>query len=178
MLHELHQEHLNIAKLLDLLRQQLFAIRAEKPVRYRLLKDILGYLSEVADQYHNPQEDLIYDYYLKFRCTDDQVSSRLKAEHERVVSTGQELTAMVDMILMDAVIPLDQLTAKLEAFIVLQQCHMDYEESEVFPLLRTKLTEDDWRHLEQNWRSKKAEDPLFGRVVAERYRDISASLSH
>jgi hemerythrin-like domain-containing protein len=55
---------------------------------------------------------------------------------------------------------------------------MDYEESEVFPLLRTKLTEDDWRHLEQNWRSKKAEDPLFGRVVAERYRDISASLSH
>ncbi len=178
MLNELHQEHLNIAKLLDLLRQQLFAIRAEKPVRYRLLKDILGYLSEVADQYHHPQEDLIYDYYPKFRCTDDQVSSRLKAEHERVVSTGQELTAMVDMILMDAVIPLDQLTAKLEAFIVLQQCHMDYEESEVFPLLRTKLTEDDWRHLEQNWRSKKAEDPLFGRVVAERYRDISASLSH
>ena len=178
MLHELHQEHLNIAKLLDLLRQQLFAIRAEKPVRYRLLKDILGYLSEVADQYHHPQEDLIYDYYLKFRCTDDQVSSRLKAEHERVVLAGQELTAMVDMILMDAVIPLDQLTAKLEAFIVLQQCHMDYEESEVFPLLRTKLTEDDWRHLEQNWRSKKAEDPLFGRVVAERYRDISASLIH
>ena len=178
MLHELHQEHLNIAKLLDLLRQQLFAIRAEKPVRYRLLKDILGYLSEVADQYHHPQEDLIYDYYRQFRCRDDQFSTRLSQEHARVVTAGQELTELVDMILMDSVIPLEQLTAKLEAFIVLQQCHMDYEESEIFPLLRSKLNEDDWRHLEQNWRSKKAEDPLFGRVVAERYRDISASLGN
>ena len=178
MLSELHREHINIAKLLDLLRQQLFAIRSEKEVRYRLLRDILSYLSEVADQYHHPQEDLIYDYYRQFRCSDDQFSTRLSEEHARVVTAGQELTELVDMILMDSVIPLEQLTAKLEAFIVLQQCHMDYEESEIFPLLRSKLSEDDWRHLEQNWRSKKAEDPLFGRVVAERYRDISASLGN
>ena len=49
MLSELHREHINIAKLLDLLRQQLFAIRSEKEVRYRLLRDILSYLSEVSD---------------------------------------------------------------------------------------------------------------------------------
>ena len=177
MLHELHQEHLNIAKLLDLLRQQLFAIRAEKPVRYRLLKDILGYLSEVADQYHHPQEDLIYDYYLKFRCTDDQVSSRLKAEHERVVSTGQELTAMVDMILMDAVIPLDQLTARLENFIVLQQRHMDYEEADVFPELRVRLTEDDWRHLEQIWQNRAIGDPLFGPEISQHFQALAKRLS-
>jgi len=77
---------------------------------------------------------------------------------------------------MDAVIPLDKLTAKLESFIVLQQRNMDFEEGEVFPELRAKLTEDDWRHLEQNWRYKTADDPLFGREVAERYRYISGSL--
>lgn len=176
MLSELHREHINIAKLLDLLRQQLFAIRSEKEVRYRLLRDILSYLSEVSDQCHHPQEDLIYDYYLKYRCQDDQITDRLKNEHELVVVAGKELTELVEMILMDAVIPLDQLTAKLESFIVLQQRHMDFEEGEVFPELRAKLTEDDWRHLEQNWRYKTADDPLFGREVAERYRDISSSL--
>ena len=67
MLDGLHLEHLNIAKLLDVLRDKLFAIRSEKPIHYRLLKDILCYLSEVADQRHHPQEDLIYDYYLKYR---------------------------------------------------------------------------------------------------------------
>ena len=94
-----------------------------------------------------------------------------------VVEAGKELAALVDMILMDAVIPLDQLMAKLESFIVLQQRHMDFEESEVFPELRTSLTEDDWRHLEQNWRYRTADDPLFGREVAERYRDLSNSIS-
>jgi len=176
MLSELHREHINIAKLLDLLRQQLFAIRSEKEVRYRLLRDILSYLSEVSDQCHHPQEDLIYDYYLKYRCQDDQITDRLKHEHELVVVAGKELTELVEMILMDAVIPLDKLTAKLESFIVLQQRHMDFEEGEVFPELRAKLTEDDWRHLEQNWRYKTADDPLFGREVAERYRYISGSL--
>ena len=175
MLSELHREHINIAKLLDLLRQQLFAIRSEKEVRYRLLRDILSYLSEVSDQCHHPQEDLIYDYYLKYRCQNDQITDRLKNEHELVVVAGKELTELVEMILMDAVIPLDQLTAKLESFIVLQQRHMDFEEGEVFPELRAKLTEDDWRHLEQNWRYKTADDPLFGREVAVRYRDISGS---
>ena len=31
----------------------------------------------------------------------------------------------------------------------------------MFPELRAKLTEDDWRHLEQTWQHRKADDPLF-----------------
>ena len=178
MLSSLHKDHLNITRLLTLLKQKLAAIRNEQPVSYFLLRDVVDYLREVSDKYHHPKEDMIYDYYLKYRVVEGEVANRLHEEHARLLDAGTELKEMVEMILMDAVIPLDQLKAKLEAFIVLQQCHMDYEESEIFPLLRTKLTEDDWRHLEQNWRSKKAEDPLFGRVVAERYRDISASLIH
>ncbi len=176
MLDGLHQDHLNIAKLLDVLRDKLFLIRAEKPIRYRLLRDILCYLSEVADQRHHPKEDLIYDYYLKYRCEDPELANRLKAEHGQLVTAGCELSEMVDMILMDAVIPLDQVAAKLEQFIVLQQRHMDFEEGQIFPELRVKLTEDDWRHLEQNWHQIKSEDPLFGRDVAERYRELSERL--
>ena len=70
----------------------------------------------------------------------------------------------------------DQVAAKLEQFIVLQQRHMDFEEGQVFPELRAKLTEDDWRHLEQNWQHRKADDPLFGREVAERFRELSERL--
>ena len=176
MLDTLHQEHLNIAKLLDVLRQKLFAIRSEQPVQYRLLNDVLCYLSEVSDQQHHPQEDLIYDYYLKYRCQDASLSVRLQREHELVVASGKELREMVEMILMDAVIPLDTLVTKLEAFIVLQQRHMDFEEGEIFPLLRETLTEDDWRNLEQQWHSKTADDPLCGRQVAERYRDLFSRL--
>ena len=62
--------------------------------------------------------------------------------------------------------------SKLEAFIVLQQSHMDFEEGELFPELRQALNEDDWRNLEQQWQYRISDDPLFGRQVAERYQDL------
>ncbi len=40
------------------------------------------------------------------------------------------------MILMDAVIPLDQFTAKLEQFVALQEAHMNYEEGSSSPSAR------------------------------------------
>ena len=176
MLSSLHKDHLNIARLLELLKHKLAAIRAEEPISYFLVRDVIDYLREVSDKYHHPKEDLIYDYYLKYRCQDEPLSRRLQQEHERVVASGKELREMVEMILMDAVIPLDTLVAKLEAFIVLQQQHMDFEEGELFPELRKSLTEDDWRNLEQQWQFKIADDPLFGRQVAERYRDLFSRL--
>ena len=63
-----------------------------------------------------------------------------------------------------------------EQFIALQQQHLDYEESTIFPLLRRSLTEDDWRHLEHNWMHMTEDDPLFGREVKERYQDLAAQL--
>ena len=176
MLDALHQEHLNIARLLDILRQKLFAIRSEHPVRYGLMRDVLCYLSEVADQQHHPREDLIYDYYLKYRCSDSILKQRLKNEHFAVAAAGKDLREMVDMILMDAVIPLDHVATALDRFIVLQQHHLDYEEATVFPMLRQTLTEDDWRHLEHNWVHMTGDDPLFGRQVAERYHDLATQL--
>lgn len=176
MLDGLHQEHINLAKLLDLLREKLFSIRGEKPISYQLLKDILCYMSEVSDQRHHPKEELIYDYYLKYRCDDPALGEQLKSEHQQIVESGSALREMVEMILMDTVIPLDQFAARLEQFIVLQQRHMDFEEGQIFPALREALTEDDWRHLEHNWLYLTSDDPLFGREVAERYQELAKRL--
>jgi len=177
MLDILHQDHINISRLLDVLRDKLAALRSEETVRFDLLKDALSYLSEVSDTRHHPREDMIYEYYVSYRCTDPtSVTSMLKDQHKLIVASGEELREMVDMILMDAVIPLDHVATALDRFIVLQQHHLDYEEATVFPLLRQTLTEDDWRHLEHNWVHMTGDDPLFGRQVAERYHDLATQL--
>jgi hemerythrin-like domain-containing protein len=177
MLDILHHDHINISKLLDVLRNTLSALRSEELVRFDLLKDALSYLSEVSDNRHHPREDLIYDYYVAYRCSDPtSVTSMLTDQHKLIVTSGKELREMVDMILMDAVIPLDHVANALEQFIALQQQHLDYEEGTVFPRLRQTLTEDDWRHLEHNWAHMTGDDPLFGREVAERYQDLASQL--
>jgi hemerythrin-like domain-containing protein len=177
MLAKLHQDHLNIARLLELLKSKLNAIHEERPVDYALMRDVIDYLREVADKYHHPKEDLIYDYYLKYRLVEGNVSQRLQLEHASLVETGSQLKEMVEMILMDAVIPLDQFTAKLAQFVALQEGHMNYEEGVVFPHLRDVLTEDDWRQLEQQWQNRAIGDPLFGPEVSQHFQELARRLS-
>ncbi|ELM3750363.1 hemerythrin domain-containing protein [Aeromonas dhakensis] len=177
MLASLHKDHLNIARLLDLLKQKLAAIRSEERVSYFLIRDVVDYLREVSDKYHHPKEDIIYDYYLKYRVVEGDVANRLQLEHAKLVEAGAELREMVEMILMDAVIPLDQFTAKLEQFVALQEAHMNYEEGVIFPHLRDSLTEDDWRHLEQVWQNRAIGDPLFGPEISQHFQDLARRLS-
>ncbi|MGY6038701.1 hemerythrin domain-containing protein [Aeromonas sp. AE23HZ002T15] len=177
MLSSLHKDHLNIAKLLQLLKYKLVAIRGEQPISYFLIRDVVDYLREVSDKVHHPKEDMIYDYYLKYRVVEGEVANRLHEEHAQLLETGTELKEMVEMILMDAVIPLDQFTARLEQFIEQQEAHMNYEEGVIFPHLRDSLTEDDWRHLEQLWHNRAENDPLFGAEVSQHFQALARQLS-
>ena len=177
MLSSLHKDHLNIARLLELLKHKLAAIHAEQPISYFLVRDVIDYLREVSDKYHHPKEDLIYDYYLKYRVVEGEVANRLQEEHVRLLEAGADLKEMVEMILMDAVIPLDQFTTKLERFVELQEAHMNYEEGVIFPHLRDSLTEDDWRQLEQNWQNRAIGDPLFGAEVSQHFQALAKRLS-
>ena len=83
MLSSLHKDHLNIARLLDLLKHKLAAIRDEQRVSYFLIRDVVDYLREVSDKYHHPKEDIIYDYYLKYRVVEGDVANRLQAEQKK-----------------------------------------------------------------------------------------------
>ncbi len=177
MLASLHKDHLNISRLLALLKHKLAVIRNEQPVSYFLLLNVVDYLREVSDKYHHPKEEMIYDYYLKYRVVEGEVANRLQEEHARLLEAGAELKEMVEMILMDAVIPLDQFTARLEQFVALQEAHINYEEGVIFPHLRDSLTEDDWRHLEQIWHNRAIGDPLFGAEISQHFQALAKRLS-
>ncbi|PJG58453.1 hemerythrin domain-containing protein [Aeromonas cavernicola] len=177
MLSSLHEDHLNITRLLALLKHKLAAIRTEKTISYFLVRDVINYLRDVSDKHHHPKEDLIYEHYLKYRVVEGEIANRLHQEHATLLEAGAELKGMVEVILLDAVIPLEQFTAKLERFIALQESHMNYEEGVIFPLLRSALTEDDWRYLEQHWHHKSMDDPLFGGQISQHYQALANRLS-
>lgn len=173
MLDSVHEDHVNIAKLLRVLEHKLALIRSEKPVKYKLVADIISYMSSYADQYHHPKEDLIYDYYIKYRVVGDEMPNRLAAEHKQLHELTEELKDVVELILLDAVMPLDVFSDKLENYIKAQWEHLNYEENEVFPVLREQLTEDDWRHIEQNWQHGQVDDPIFGKQVKAQYQALA-----
>ncbi|MFM2480394.1 hemerythrin domain-containing protein [Celerinatantimonas sp. YJH-8] len=173
MLDSIQNDHTNIAMLLKVLEHKLDLIRGEQAVKYKLIADIISYLRDYSDQYHHPKEDVIYDYFCKYRATDSQISERLKDEHIKLRELTLELGEVVELILLDAVIPLDQFSQKLERFISAQWDHLNYEEDEIIPLLKASLTEDDWRSIEQDWQHNHVDDPLFGSHTDKQYQALA-----
>lgn len=173
MLSTIHKDHENISNLLKLLREKTKLLENDQRVDYRLMKSIVKYLRNYSDKYHHPMEDMIYEYYLKYRIVSDEVANRLSIEHKLVKETTIELDELLDMILLDAVVPKEQCIERLKNFIQLQLAHMTYEEQEILPKIEASLTESDWQILEEQWQHEGQIDPLFGDKVADEYQKLS-----
>ena len=160
-------------RLLKILRKTIELLEKDERIDFRLVKTIITYLRTYSDKYHHPMEDLIYDYYMKNSTVPDAVSARLPQEHKLIKKATIELDELLSMILLDAIVPKEQCTEKLQNFVELQAAHIAYEEQEILPLIKASLSAEDWSKIEQQWRHKEYSDPLFGDNVSEQYRKLA-----
>lgn len=173
MINRIHKDHINIMQLLKVIDNKAAMLRMDGDIDYQLLKSITDYLQNYADKYHHPMEDLIYAYYLKYRVVSDKVANRLADEHHQLSQLTKELDDMLNMILLDAIIPRDIIIDKLEAFVNKQKQHLTYEELSILPAIQASLTPDDWAHLSLQWKQKEYSDPLFGDSISDRFQSLS-----
>ncbi|KXI21788.1 hemerythrin domain-containing protein [Photobacterium sanguinicancri] len=174
MLDKIHTEHGYINRLLCILEQKLHAIQQGQPVNYSLIKDIVEYLHKHAECCHHPKEDVIYQYYQE-KYADKGVMEKLDVEHHDLSQLTEAFADAVDMILMDAVIPLDVFADKLNQFVTRQRAHLEFEEKYVFPLIRRHFTTQDWIAVGERYQECEC-DPLFGDQVLPRYQRLHERL--
>ncbi|GAB6261482.1 hemerythrin domain-containing protein [Photobacterium sp. CCB-ST2H9] len=174
LLDSIHTEHGYISRLLRLLRTKLTAIREGHEVNYQLIRDIVTYLQNQAEHYHHPKEDVIYHYYINHYGNEQRILD-LEAEHLELAALTAEFAETVDMILMDAVIPLDVFADKLNVFVERQKQHLEMEEKQVFPAIRKRFTSADWAAVESEYQDCLS-DPLFGQEVSAQYRELARRL--
>ena len=177
MIESIHQDHKNIMGLLQVLNNKVNLLKEDKKIDYKVIKAIIMYLKKYADKYHHPMEDLIYAYYLKYRVVSDQVANRLSDEHQQLKVITKDLDDMVDMVLLDAIMPKELVIDKLELFVTRQQQHLDYEEQKVLPAIKKSLTPDDWESLRQQWKHHEYVDPLFGDKISEEFKSLAKLLN-
>lgn len=185
MLDLIRNDHRNLAILLDLLRDKVVRLENGQPINYALIRDVIEYMQEYADRYHHKYEDTVYSYYLN-RKGDAKALNKLEQEHDRLTADTASFRELIELILLDSVVPSDTFRARLQAFIDQQQQHMAYEDREILPLLEAHLGFKDWEQIDSNFspfaeaRAARATvellDPLFGPQLAQRYRDLAQRL--
>lgn len=162
ILDQLHTDHINVVKLLELFEKELAEFRqSDKQPNYLKWQNILLYMTTYQDIFHHPTEEKLFSY-LK---TDDPEISQSIAEidnqHEALYQKSKSLHQLLgdvetDFIHMDR----SELADTCKVFIDQLFKHMSLEEKLIFPFVKQEMTGDDWTAFEKG--VQQIEDPLFG----------------
>ena len=165
-----HDEHIKFVGLLDLLQREIDTFRGGETPHYDLMIDILNYLRDYADCVHHPREDIAFRQ-LEVRCTAlaPQIS-RLLQEHRVITWAGEELLTQLKAAAADVVLPRSALETAASRYIRIYRDHLNAEESQILPMARVLLVDEDWALLADS--EAAVADPLFGSQVAERFKRL------
>jgi hemerythrin-like domain-containing protein len=171
MIDTLRQEHADIARLLDLVEQQ---VDGEDAPDYGLLHEIAEYCLTYPDQYHHPKEDLIYQALCRHDPRATPAIADLEAEHEELTVLTREFETVIERARAKAADgdprASDGLKQMARAFLDYYRQHIDQEESLFFPDAERMLGPEEWAEIEAQ--VSDPTDPLHRETVSLRLRAL------
>ncbi|WP_415901446.1 hemerythrin domain-containing protein [Neptuniibacter sp. QD29_5] len=174
ILAELHQDHVNLNKLLAILRQKVNQLKAGQQPNFSLMADLIDYISNYADGHHHPREDKMYKCLADRNPDLDQYLFNCAKDHEALKTSSLQLKEAVDGILHDSVMPMDEFACLLDDFVSLQTVHLNFEEGQLFPMIQEMVSDNELTMIEKQL--PKQEDPLFGEIKAREYMELYKEL--
>lgn len=174
-LSQLRAEHVNFAKLLDLLEKQLGLFHECAVPNYEMMLDIMFYMTHYPDLFHHPREDLAFAKVEKRNGRFQPLVEELVNEHALMKESGARLVADLDAIVNGWIVPRERIEGPGRAYITGFRRHMEKEETNLFPLTKKLLRPRDWSAIDAAL--EPLEDPIFGKHAQERYAAIRAQIS-
>jgi len=170
----LNEEHRNIARLLDVLEQELSVFdRRERP-DYEIFQAIIQYFKEYPQACHHPKEDVVYQILKARNPAVAGAVGDIEAEHELEGDRLANFAKVVDDVLADQELPRQTFHAAAKDFIEHQRRHMLKEEQLLFPAALETLTADDWAKIDKRMDGRK--DPMFDGATASKFQNLYATI--
>jgi hemerythrin-like domain-containing protein len=170
----LNEEHRNIARLLDVLEQELGVFdRRERP-DYEIFQAIIQYFKEYPQACHHPKEDVVYQILKERNQSVAGAVGDIEAEHELEGERLTNFAKVVDDVLADQELPRQTFHAAAQDFIEHQRRHMLKEEQLLFPAALETLTADDWAKIDSRIDDRK--DPMFDGETASKFQNLYATI--
>jgi hemerythrin-like domain-containing protein len=163
-------EHANFTKLLGLLEAEIERFHwAEKP-DYRLMLDVMSYMTQYPDRFHHPVEELAFA-----RAAERVPALRAKVEvlskeHRRLLANAEALIERLEGVLSEAVVSRRHVEILGRNYISYLRNHMRREEADIYPVVQKVLEAADWAKIDRE--IERRSDPLFGPAVRERFRSL------
>jgi hemerythrin-like domain-containing protein len=170
-----HTEHVNFAKLLNLLEAELDLFHEGERPNYELMLDIMFYMTHYPDVLHHPREDLAF---AKIKELEEDVGptvDELSKQHAQLRELGEKLVRGLGDTINGSISSRDSIEMPGRAYVANFRNHMWTEEKEILPMAATLLRDKDWSAI--NAAVQHIDDPLFGRAAEKRYAAIHEQIA-
>lgn len=146
-LNKLRRDHANMARLLHvlLLRQKTLE-QGERP-DFHLIREVVDYILDYMNSFIMPLERLYTEHLLAREPDAEALSHRLAEEYQALRVRLNRLSETIDMILLDAVVPMERFVDDLKTYLDAHLAYLRAEREQLFPFLREHLTDAEQKEL-------------------------------
>lgn len=166
----LRKEHANFERLLDLLERRLVSAGTTEEPDFKLMLDVMEYMTHYPDRFHHPREDLAFRRLQRKFPETRPLVEELAHQHEAIAASGEHLVEQLTRAAEGIRLSREAVEACARAYIAALRANMRIEETDLFPLVAERLQADDWLLIDAAFHFM--EDPIFGSAVQERYRAL------
>lgn len=170
IIQDLRREHVNMARLLDLLEQEVRSLEEDEGTDYDLMMQIVDYTMCYLDLFHHPKEDIVFKHFLERMPEAVGIITPLLKEHKVGERMTREFFNLLKGITVGGVVSREQFEKAAQDYIRFSRRHIATEERDVFPRIEEVLRAEDWDAIMEEMPG--ADDPLFGDFVKEPYQDL------
>lgn len=143
-------EHAYIARMIDLLDEQLDILRDRtQDPDYQLLREIARYFCHYPTAIHYPFIDTLFDYLADIEDKLKPQVGEIKRSHERHAALVDDVYGLLDGACSGHMIPRDRLLQEASAYVALHREHMEPIDKELFQAAKDRLSEQDLKAIEK-----------------------------
>jgi hemerythrin-like domain-containing protein len=176
IIERLSREHRNIEKLLAVLERELEVFDLGDRPDYEVIRAVISYFEVYPEEYHHPQEDLVF---AKLRIRDPAAAAKignLALEHQRGAERLRRVAHAVDNVLADREVVRQNVDTIVRDFIDRERHHIMMEDRDFFPAALKALEPPDWTEIASSSASGHKDDPLFNDIVDEKFDALRAHI--
>ncbi|MEX2353743.1 MAG: hemerythrin domain-containing protein, partial [Gammaproteobacteria bacterium] len=144
---QLHKDHINYSKLLDLLDSYLEEQKAGSDKGYLEMYLIMNYMTRYPDIFHHPYEDIIFEEVIKLDDDFRDEIENLEAEHTKLYEMSRSLLDDLDAVVNEHIVEKSKIQQAAAEYSSALRSHMDMEEARIFPGINERMTETAWNNI-------------------------------
>lgn len=149
MLNQLRQDHANMARMLHVLQLKQKTLAGGERPNFQLVREVVDYILDYMEGFTLPLEEVLSEGLCSRAPEARQVTEQLARDYRALKAQLKRLSGDLDMILMDAVIPMDRFADDLKAYLDAHRAYLRDEREQLFPLIRQHFDDADLERLRE-----------------------------